>query len=167
MKKLAILFLCALGLFLGLSRCDSLRKPFGIADMSVSEEPLIGRVVTLRVEVMSDTDEPNTSLTIRLPKGIKLVEGDLTWRGALVANQPYAHDVKVCVLYEGDWRIEAVALAALPDSNYVDDQDKATIHFITTSDSARSVQGKDYTYESAKDIKQAPIPETPPAGICP
>jgi hypothetical protein len=168
MKRLAIFFLCALGLFLRLRGCNPFREPFGIMDMSASAKPLIGRVVTLRVEVRSDADEPNTTLTIDLPKGVKLVEGDLTWQGALVANQPYAHDVKVCVLYEGDWRIEAEVLAALPaDSTDVYRQDWDTIHFITTPNSARTVLGKDYTSKSAKGIKVAPVPETPPPGICP
>ncbi len=138
-----------------------------ITDMSTSAQPRIGRVVTLRVKVKSSQDEPNTSLTIRLPKGVKLVEGDLVWKGSLAAKKTQTHDLSVCVLYEGDWRIEAVALTAPPDSTYIDAQDKATIHFLTTSNSARTVQGNDYVYESARGITQAPIPETPPAGICP
>jgi hypothetical protein len=39
--------------------------------------------VTLRVEVMSTHDEPDTTIAVQLPEGVKLVEGNLLWQGSL------------------------------------------------------------------------------------
>jgi hypothetical protein len=80
-----------------------------ITDMSTSAQPWIGRVVTLRVKVKSTYSEPYAEIKIQLPDGVKLVEGDLVWRGELAPKKTKTHEVKVCVLSEGDWLIDAQA----------------------------------------------------------
>lgn len=81
----------------------------------------MGQPAKLRVEFSSYRDEADVTLTIRLAEGIKQMGGSLEWHGSLVANQPLAHEVPICVLYEGYWQI-AVAISSqlAPDSSYGD-----------------------------------------------
>ena len=149
-----------------LSACTPPGFPLKIRGISVSPEPIIGQVATLHVEVMSTDDEPDATILIELPEGVKLVDGDLMWQGTLTANQPLTHEVSICVLYEGDWRLRIVAHSQLSeDSSY---QDAESLHIQSTTESARAILGSDYRITQPPggfDIP-TPLPETPPA-VCP
>jgi hypothetical protein len=114
-----------------------------IIDVSVSPDPIVGQVTRLHVEVMSTEDEPDATIFVDLPEGVKVVEGDLNWKGSLTANQPQTLEVSICVLYEGDWRlwIETYSMLA-EDSSY---EDAETLHIQSTTESARVILGADYT----------------------
>ena len=88
-----------------------------ITGMSTYAQQWIGRVLSLSVKVKSNLNEPYVELKIVLPDQVKLVEGDLTWRGALTANEEKACQVSVCALAEGNWLILAQA-QAWRDENY-------------------------------------------------
>jgi len=88
-----------------LSACSTRRPPLQITEATVSPEPRIGQVATLHIEFMSPYDEPLTTLEIFLPEGVKLVKGDLTWKGSLTANQPQTHDISICTEYQGNYKI--------------------------------------------------------------
>ncbi|HNB52008.1 MAG TPA: hypothetical protein PK530_08705 [Anaerolineales bacterium] len=81
-------------------------NPLEITEATVSPDPLIGQVAILHIEFVSQDDEPETTLEIFLPEGIKLVKGDLTWKGSLTATQPQTHEISICTLYEGLWWIK-------------------------------------------------------------
>lgn len=157
-----ILSICA-ALFL--SACTPPGFPLKITAISVSPEPIIGQVAILHVEVMSTEDEPDATIFVDLPEAVKLVEGELSWKGSLVANQPQTLEVSICVLYEGDWRLWIGTSSQLAeDSSYGDAE---TLHLQSTTESARVILGSDYTMTQPPGgfHVPTPLPETPPT-VC-
>ena len=65
-----------------LTACSSPGSPV-IVNASISPEPVVGREVTLHVEISSrGGDLPNTTLEVYLPEeGVELVRGDTKWQG--------------------------------------------------------------------------------------
>jgi hypothetical protein len=171
---LAIL-LSLMGVLTLLSACSPQTFPLKITGISASPEPVIGQVVTVHVEIKSTEDEPDTTIRVYLPRGVKLVGGtepyggEAVWQGSLTANQPQSFDVQVCVLYEGNWRIYVDTFSRLsPDSTYGDGE---TIHLISAANSGQAVPGWEYHYTYTPTegplIPSTPLPEIPPTGICP
>jgi len=138
---------------------------------SISPEPIVGRVVTLHIELISTRDEPDTTLEVTLPGGVELVTGELVWQGALAANEPKAFDLSIRVTAEGEWPIIIHTHSRLsPTSVYSDDE---TLHIQSTSDSAQVIPSSEYTgaistsggLESAPaDATQQSICFSPPSG---
>jgi hypothetical protein len=151
MKKLTVLFyilggLVILAIFKLPSLLDGLdfgfkkECPVQITGVSTSGEPLIGRVVTLRVEIQSNKNEPYAALNIELPYGVELVKGNLIWKGALSAGQTKAHEVSVRVLDEGNWPITLQA-RTWQSKNHKEVTGIFTkrIYFKTTANSAKVI----------------------------
>jgi hypothetical protein len=101
---------------------------------------------------MSPDDEPETTLEIFLPEGVKLVEGNLTWKGALTANQPQTHEISICTLYEGNWwiKMRARSWQAENDLKYTGE---GGVILEVTQTVARVFTSENYTYTQP--------PETP------
>jgi hypothetical protein len=58
-------------------------------------------------------DAPNSTITVTLPSGIALVNGKLTWRGDLRANQEYVHKFVIDIASltsPNEIRIEALSV---------------------------------------------------------
>ena len=150
-----------------LTACTSPQGPLEITDISVSPDPVIGQTATLHVEIMSRRDEPDTTILIDLPPGVKLMKGDLTWKGSLTANQPQSYEVAICVLYEGDWRLNIETYSLIPpNSGY---EDSETFHLITTANTVRVIPGGEYRITQPPEgmvVFPTPLPETPPTDIC-
>ena len=158
-----------LGLILvTVNACSPPQVPLKITDISVHPDPVIGQVATLHVEVMSTKDEPDTSILIDLPPGVKLMKGELLWEGSLTANQPQTYEISFCVLYQGDWRLNIETYSLIPpNSGY---EDSETLHLIATADTVRVVPGGEYRITQPPEgmvVFPTPLPETPPADICP
>jgi hypothetical protein len=160
-------WLFTLALILLLSSACAPQAPLQITDISVTPDPLIGQTATLHIEVMSKFDEPEAAIIVDLPPGVKLMGGDLLWEGSLTANQPQSHEISLCVIYEGDWRlnIETYSIQA-ENSSYSDSE---TLHLITTRDTVRVVPGGAYRITQPPEgmVHPTSVPETPPAEICP
>ena len=157
--------LLVIGLILAtLTACES--KPLEVTDISVHPDPVIGQTATLRVEIMSINDEKDVTINITLPDGVKLMSGDLEWKGSLIANQPQAHELELCVLYEGDWSLYISTYSQYaPTSSYGDAE---MLYIITSADTVRVVSSGKYhvTQPPGGMILPTPIPQTPPTGIC-
>jgi hypothetical protein len=112
-----------LPLLMALAGCRRNYGPFPIwvSDLSVDAKPIVGQVVTLTVEVESTEDEPNIEVTITLPDGIQLIEGDLTWHETLQANRPARRQLVICTVYPGHWRIFANVVSYRPEGNQYGD----------------------------------------------
>jgi hypothetical protein len=136
--------------------------PLTITDISASPDPIVGKVVTLEVEIQSTEDEADVTSLIQLPEAIRLIDGDLTWHGSLRARERYTHKVSVCALYEGDWRIGATTYSRFaPDDTYGDYQ---TIHFISTSHTGQAIPGSRYTIvQGTRTVVLTPPPVPTPA----
>lgn len=161
---LLALLLAVLWLLVG--GCTPPTAPLRITDISVTPDPIIGQTATLRVEVMSKYDEPNAAIIIDLPPGVKLMDGDLLWEGSLKANQPKTHEISICVLYEGDWRLWIAAQSQIAENSFYGDTE--TLHLITTGDTVRVVPGGAYriTQPPGGMVHPTDVPKTPPADIC-
>ncbi len=140
--------------------------PLRITDISVAPEPVIGQTATLRVEVMSKYDEPDAAIAIYLPPGVKLMGGDILWEGSLKANQPQTHEISICVLYEGNWRLNIETYSRLSETSSYGDSE--VLHIITSGNTAKAVYGKDYHFTQPPGgmVHPTDVPKTPPADIC-
>ena len=107
-----------------LTACAQSRPPLEITEATVSSDPFIGQVATLHIEFMAPTDEPLATLEIFLPEGVKLVKGDLTWKGSLTANQPQTHDIAICTQFQGNYwiRMRARSWEAEDDFKYTGEE---------------------------------------------
>jgi len=155
-------------LLLLLSACNTSSGPLRITDISVHPDPVIGQTATLHVEVMSTKDEPDITIWIELPPGVKLMSGNLMWEGSLSANQPQSHEVDICVLYEGDWRLDIGAYSILSTTSSYEDSE--VLHIINSGDGVRVAYGADYHFTQppgGMPLSYTPLPETPPKDICP
>ena len=146
-----------------LTACES--KPLEVTDVSVHPDPVIGKTATLRVEIMSINDEKDVTIIVALPDGVKLMSGELEWKGSLIAGQPQSHEFALCILYEGDWELHISTYSTTPIESYGDSE---TLHLITSTDTVRVVLGKNYriTQPPGGMLHPTPIPQTPPTDIC-
>jgi hypothetical protein len=123
--------------------------PLKITDISASPEPVIGQVVTVHVEIKSTEDEPDTTIRVYLPRGVKLVGGtepyggEAVWQGSLTANQPHTLQVAVCVLQEGSWPVRFSVVSRAPSGQIWDDSE--TIQLESTLESGRLIRARDFT----------------------
>jgi len=155
-------------LILFLNACTPSIAPLQITDISISPDPIIGQTATLHIEVMSKYDEPDAAIIVDLPPGVKLMDGELLWEGSLTANQPQTHELSLCVLYEGDWRLNIETYSIFPENGSYEDSE--TLHLITTGDTVRVVPGGAYRITQppgGMPLFPTSVPETPPADICP
>jgi hypothetical protein len=117
--------------------------PLSITRVSASGDPIVGKVVDLEVDIRSTSDEADVAILIQLPESVRLVDGDLSWHGLLLAGETYRHEVSLCVLYEGDWRIDVNAVSRFPEGDSYGDYQ--TMHFISSSDTGEAIPGSKYT----------------------
>jgi hypothetical protein len=141
-KKLFLFFITLHSILLWLSACTPPRFPIELTALSISPEPIVGRVATLHVEAKSDRNEPDARIEITLPAEINLVKGSLTWKGALIANRPQAYELSICVLREGEWKIFIGAISQLSRSSSYTDLEILNIR--STARSAEVIPGSKY-----------------------
>ncbi len=139
--------------------CTPPRSPLEISRISVSPDPILGRIVTLSVEVESSKDEPDTQLVIYLPDGIKSIEGALTWRGSLQAETPSVHQTSICVQYEGDWKIIVTAVSQRPEGYAYDTVE--TLRVQSSPIYGRAIMGRNY--RTTQPAEGMPLPTSLPA----
>jgi hypothetical protein len=147
------------GLVLLLGACNPAGQPLHITNVSVTPEPVVGRIVTLEVEIMSTEDEADVIFTVDTLESagnkIHLVSGEPRWQGSLTANQPQVFQFSVCVVEEGSWPIDITVVSYLPNNNVWDDFEIIQIESSITS--GRLIRGQDYTY-SQEEAAQRPTP---------
>jgi hypothetical protein len=86
---------------------------------SISPAPIVGQAVTLRVEITTTRDAPNTTLQMTLPQDIELMSGDANWQGDIKAGESITIDLVIRVNQAGDYVIDAYAFARTgPDSGF-------------------------------------------------
>jgi len=74
---------------------------------SVSQSPIVGRVVDLIFTVSPIKDAPNTTVKLILPYGIEALNENLTWKVNLEKDEKIQFKVPIRVIREGEWRIRA------------------------------------------------------------
>ena len=115
-------------------------------DLSIEGLPKLNQTVKLIVTVTGLLNLPNTSLQIQLPEGFILINGDLSWKGALTTNEIKKIQALVKPVKVGNWTIKAVARSYHEWGFY----GKEDILYISVSE------------ETATVTKEPPIPPQPP-----
>ena len=107
---LILLLIFPLIIFTG---CTGALDPIEVT-LSFSESPLIGKLVevtatfTNRVS-LSEGVLRDVEASISLPNGIQLLDGDLSWKGDLLKDQPQTIQVTVKTIQLGTYKIHASA----------------------------------------------------------
>lgn len=110
---LFVLFVSAF--FMG--SCTSSSSPLSL-DAEIYPAPLVGSEVTLHIEMLAKgQDLPNTTLTVELPEGIELIDGETTWQGDLVSDNIISFDLIIKVREAGEWVIATYAFSDLGNGN--------------------------------------------------
>ncbi|MFZ6026085.1 MAG: hypothetical protein ACOYYS_00100 [Chloroflexota bacterium] len=143
-KTVLSLFVCCVALCV--NACSPSGNPLKITAVSISPEPLVGRISTLHIEVSSAEDQPEVWFTVNfllkeLNNRVYPVSGTTNWRGSLAANQPRAFDVDICVWEEGSWPIAiSVDRTAEGDKYYVFE----TIQIESTAMTGKLIRARDF-----------------------
>ncbi|VVB64141.1 Peptidase family C25 [uncultured archaeon] len=77
--------------------------------LSMSNIPLVNETATVACRVSSTMDVPDVTANIILPPNAKLVEGDLTWKGDVGAENPAEFNASIQFSNTGAYLIEALA----------------------------------------------------------
>ena len=108
-KNILASFVC---LAVTLSACTSPQSPMTVK-ASISPAPIVGQAVTLRVEITTSRDAPNTTLQMTLPQGVELMSGDANWQGDIKVGESTTIDLVIRVNQAGDYVIDAYAFARI------------------------------------------------------
>lgn len=164
-KKLLWIYLGLCLIFVLLTACTSVSPDIQI-NASISPEPVVGEIVTLRIETLSPKFGGNSQLVVFHSEEINFLDigsgwqvpaagvgGDvknLGWSGPVVAGTPLIHELTLCVTKPDNW---VIYITMGTDEGVVGaDQ----LHIISTADSAQVIPGSDYEGEL-----QAPFGSTP------
>lgn len=132
--------------------------PLKISQISAGPDPVTGRVMNVRVQIVSTRDEPDTTIRIQtFSDRLKLEGGAPEWHGSLVRNQPQIFDFSVCVLYPGQYVIYITTFSRLsPRGSYGDSQ---TLHLDSTVDSGHVFAG--WKWHPTQQTNMGPLLPTP------
>lgn len=173
-KKL--LWIC-LGLcltFASLTACTSASLDIQI-NASISPEPVVGELVTLRIEIISPKFGGNGQLVVFHSEEINFLDigsewqspaggvgGDgknLGWSGPVVAGAPLIHELTLCVTKPGNWVIYITM--GTDEGGVGADQ----LHIISTADSAQVIPSSEYEGELQAPFGSKPTPTPEPVAI--
>ena len=130
--------------------------PAHIANVRISDYPVVGQAVMLEVEVTSSQNEPNLQLDLQLPDQIQVIEGNLHWHGSLSANETHHYNLVIVVQEAGFHHINLGLLSPPTKAkSYID----GVSIFIETNDlEAQIIRGhelqvtqSEYRYEVSPD----------------
>jgi len=93
---------------------DYIRIDYFRGEFSVTQPPIVGRVVDLVFTVHPIIDAPNITVKLILPHGIEALNGNLTWNVDLKKNEKMQFKVPIKVIEEGEWRIQASVVECMP-----------------------------------------------------
>jgi len=72
-------------------------------DFAVTGEPVLNQEVEILFSVNPVLEAPNTSITLYLPEGIELVQGDSSWEGDIGKDELVQVRITVKPIQEGQW----------------------------------------------------------------
>ena len=67
----------------------------------ITPEPIVGEIVTLKIEALSEKFSGDGAIWITTSDGINLVSGNSEWYGPVSAGKPFTHEVSICVFQPG------------------------------------------------------------------
>ncbi len=84
------------------------RPPLSV-NLSLSDPPVLGRVVDLSCDIESAFDAPDVTAQVELPDAFAVVSGDKSWRGKIEKSSKVEFTLKVKALEVGDYEIRTLA----------------------------------------------------------
>lgn len=90
---------------LGLFGCRGSHSSVYINDVSFSPDPVVGQVIDLSIEAISEEDFEHGEIGVLLPTEVQLISGNLTWNGPFFSEKPQFHELSICVTKPGVWEI--------------------------------------------------------------
>jgi len=79
--------------------------------------PLLGQVVRLSCEVESIYDAPGTLVSLELPEGVEVLDGDTRWQGDLIAGKEVSFSARVRFNQEGNTTLRCRAYRPIDATN--------------------------------------------------
>jgi hypothetical protein len=129
----------------------------------ITPEPIVGEIVTLRIEAVSEKYSGEGVIVI-VPtqglKGINILGDDLEWRGEVVAGEPFIYEVPICVHQPGIWEIYFQAAVAGIDVG------ENILHITSDTDSAQVIPSSEYKVYQPP-LGSTPIPTPEPVTVSP
>lgn len=134
------------------------RKETVRIEANVTPEPIVGEIVTLRIEAISEQLSGDGIITIQPSSAINIVSGGEEWRGEITVGEPFTHEVSICVLRPGRWVI--FYAAGVEGHNNGVDGESGKLHIISSTDSASVIPGSKYKgYNPPPGSPPTPTPE--------
>ena len=135
----------------------------------IEPEPIVGDIVTLRIEAVSQKFSGNGEISIQmLGGGVNFVAGGpdwqktlvtnetgtqtqevFVWQGHIEANEPQIQEVSICVTQPGNWIVYYAVSVGVGDAA------SSQLHILSTVDSAEVIPSSDYA------AYQPPLGSTP------
>lgn len=144
-----------------LNSCTPANPQIAISDVSVSQEPIVGQIVNLHVEITSKYDEPEVTFTVdfleQYNNRIHHVSGDTQWVGPMAANEKKTFDLSFCVWEEGTWPIEIYARRTAPGDKYYDSK---RVHMESWIDSGKFISFAEFPANQTTPTPR-PFPVSP------
>ncbi len=107
-------------------------------NLTLSEEPLLGKEVDVIFSVQPYVNAPNTTIKINLSEGFQYLSGDLIWTGNLTKNEIKTIKSKIKATKTGKWKIGAWSYSVANDGSF----GKGDILYILITDS-QAIVSKD------------------------
>lgn len=86
---------------------DYLKIDYFQGKFSVSQPPIVGKVVDLVFSVSPIEDAPNTKIKLIFPYGVEALNENLTWHVNIKKDEKMQFKVPIRVIKGGEWRIQA------------------------------------------------------------
>jgi hypothetical protein len=129
----------------------------------ITPEPIVGEIVTLRIEAVSEKYS-GEGLILIVPtegmKGINIIGDNLEWRGEVVAGEPFIYEVPICVHQPGYWSIYFEAGVEGWGSEATE------LHITSDTDSAQVIPSSEYKVYQPP-LGSTPIPTPEPVSVSP
>jgi hypothetical protein len=124
----------------------------------LSKIPVLHEQVDLTFNFSSVRAAPGTTAEFVLPKGVALVEGNLSWSGDLLPDEMRTMFVTIEFVEEGNWTIEAKARYELENGDVWGDA--AYLYLFVSETVSHSGFSTQQPQESS--VEDAPIPASEP-----
>lgn len=158
-----VILLCLFFPLVLLASCRSASSTIDITG-EIEPDPIVGEIVTLHIEVISEKFSGDGIIDIRMSDEINFVSSDPSWqeqsgnvwewRGHLLANEPQIHEISICVTQPGWWKINMSA-SIFGDEEKVIDGINSDLHIVSMVDSAEVIPSSEY------EVRQPPLGSTP------
>lgn len=169
-----IVLMCPVFSLLLLAACRSQAKTVRV-EAEVFPEPVVGEIVTLRIEAISPKQGGDSVFTIYFNEEINFLEvapewqvpaedrgaESLEWHGQVVAEDPSVHEFTFCVTKPGNWGIHIEAGVGGKEFG------ENTLHILSTAESAQVIPSSEYGGSSTPPPKRTPTAIPEPVTISP